>query len=565
MSKTDAELMLAQNITEEERKHDSDLEIFEVVLKYYGDISYLESNEYGNIKLVILLAGYAVAYVNMDELKILENAKEVIYIEKPRRLFFSVMYGSQVSCITGFQKNDTGIYGEGVICALIDSGIDYSHPVFLDQNGKTRIIALWDQTIDGNPPQGYIVGSVYSENDINRAIEAGKREQFDIVPSRDISGHGTHVAGIMAGNFADDKINNRGIATQSKIIAVKIGGYGEDIYPQTSGLMQAVDFVIKEAIKYNMPVAVNISLGNNYGSHDGTGLVETYIDAVSQIWRCSVCVGTGNQGDTAIHASGYVRNAMENVEISVGEMQRAFGIQLWKQYQDKMDISITTPQQNVFNISDTGENIRNFIDSNNRIYVIVRNPVPYSMFQEIYIRLVPTESYVDDGRWSININPIRIKDGRYDLWMSSADILSSDTFFLKPDPSVTLTIPSTSYGVISVGGYDSRTFGVADFSGRGYLRNLNFVKPDIVAPAVDIVSAQSGGGTSVRSGTSMAVPFVTGSAALLMEWGIVKGNDLYMYGERLKAVLISGAEDIKGQDRRRQGWGRLCVGNWQNV
>lgn len=565
MSKTDAELMLAQNITEEERKHDSDLQIFEVILKYYGDISYLESSEYGNIKLVILLAGYAVAYVNMDELKILENAKEVIYIEKPRRLFFSVVYGIQVSCITAFQKNDTGIYGEGVICALIDSGIDYSHPVFLDQNGKTRIIALWDQTIDGNPPQGYIVGSVYSEDDINRAIEAGKRERSDIVPSRDISGHGTHVAGIMAGNFADDKSNNIGIATQSKIIAVKIGGYGEDISPQTSGLMQAVDFVIKEAIKYNMPVAVNISLGNNYGSHDGTGLVETYIDAVSQIWRCSICVGTGNQGDAAIHTSGSVRNTVENVEISVGEFQRAFGIQLWKQYQDKMDISITTPQQNVFNISDTGENIRNFMDGNNRIYVIVRNPVPYSMFQEIYIRLVPTENYVDDGRWSININPIRIKDGRYDLWMSSADILSSDTFFLRPDPSVTLTIPSTSYGVISVGGYDSRTFGVADFSGRGYLRNLNFVKPDIVAPAVDIVSAQSGGGTSSRSGTSMAVPFVTGSAALLMDWGIIKGNDLYMYGERLKAVLISGAEDIKGEDRRRQGWGRLCVSNWQNV
>ena len=228
-----------------------------------------------------------------------------------------------------------------------------------------------------------------------------------------------------------------------------------------------------------------------------------------------------------------------------------------------MDIRIISPAGRVFYVSDSGEEIQNFTDNRNRIYVIYRNPVPYSIFQEIYIQFVPVNDYVDDGEWRIAINPVRIKDGRYDLWLPSVDVLSSDTIFLKPDPNVTLTIPSTANKVISVGGYNGRTMGMAEFSGRGFLRNLNFVKPDIVAPAVDIVSAEPGGGLSTRTGTSMATPFVTGSAALLMEWGIVNGNDAYMYGERLKAHLISGAEELKGEeaDRRRQGWGRLCLSN----
>ena len=565
MSKSDGELFLAQNLTDEEREKIDDLEILEVIIRYYGDISYLESPEYGNIKLVILLAGYAVAYVGVDELEVLENAKGIIYIEKPRRLFYSVTYGRQVSCITQFQQKyrSSGGFGMGVICSLVDSGIDYSHPAFLDENGRTRIIKLWDQSIEGNPPEGYLIGTVYSQEEINRAIEAGGTEKYNIVPSRDVSGHGTHVAGIMAGNFATDKKNNVGIATKSGIVAVKIGRSGTDIYPQTAELMQGIDFIIRESVKLNMPVAINLSLGNNYGSHDGTSLLETYIDAASELWKCSVCVGTGNQGDSSIHAGGVVSDSEQNVGISVGEFQRAFSVQLWKQYQDKMDIRIISPAGRVFYVSDSGEEIQNFTDNRNRIYVIYRNPVPYSIFQEIYIQFVPVNDYVDDGEWRIAINPVRIKDGRYDLWLPSVDVLSSDTIFLKPDPNVTLTIPSTANKVISVGGYNGRTMGMAEFSGRGFLRNLNFVKPDIVAPAVDIVSAEPGGGLSTRTGTSMATPFVTGSAALLMEWGIVNGNDAYMYGERLKAHLISGAEELKGEetDRRRQGWGRLCLSN----
>ena len=113
-----------------------------------------------------------------------------------------------------------------------------------------------------------------------------------------------------------------------------------------------------------------------------------------------------------------------------------------------------------------------------------------------------------------------------------------------PSEETTLTIPSTAARVITVGAYDGYFDRAAAFSGRGYTRETNQVKPDLVAPGVDITSCAPGGGYVTRSGTSMAAPFVTGGAALLMQWGIVDKNDPYLYGEKMKAYLIKGARRL---------------------
>ena len=130
------------------------------------------------------------------------------------------------------------------------------------------------------------------------------------------------------------------------------------------------------------------------------------------------------------------------------------------------------------------------------------------------------------------------------------------TGFAYPTPETTLTIPSAASGAISVGAYDSRSREYAPFSGRGFTWERRQVKPDLVAPGVDITSCAPGGGYAVRSGTSMASPFVTGSAALLMEWGIVRGNDPYLYGQKMKAYLLGGTTE----SARGRGWraGRRC-------
>lgn len=436
------------------------------------------------------------------------------------------------------------------------------HPVFRNADGTTRILKIWDQSINGNPPDGYRIGSVYDSDIINQAILANESERYNIVPSRDFSGHGTHVAGIMAGNFAANRNNSIGIATKSPLLVVKLGKAEQGGYPLTSELIQAVDFVIRQAQQYGMPVAINLSYGNTYGSHDGTSLVETFIDAVIQQWKSVICIGTGNEGNAAGHTSGYLTiGDSQNVQLTVGGYQQAFSIQIWKQYQDKFDIYLRGATGSNYVLINSSSGTARYNIDNNTVLVYYGEPSPYSPFQEIYIDILPNGDYVTEGIWQIELVPVKIVNGRYDMWLPASQVLSSNTRFVRPNPDTTLTIPSATLGAISVGGYDSRNMSFADFSGRGYTRLVDIVKPDIVAPAVDINSSEPGGGMGTRSGTSMATPFVTGSAALLMEWGIVRGNDRYLYGEKVKSYLISGAKGLPGEPipSARQGWGALCV------
>ena len=201
----------------------------------------------------------------------------------------------------------------------------------------------------------------------------------------------------------------------------------------------------------------------------------------------------------------------------------------------------------------------------NKILIYYGEPSPYSPFQEIFIEIIPDISandYITSGIWSIDVVAQRVVNGRVDMWLPDSASLNEDTRFLTPSPETTLTIPSTSNSAISVGGYNSLLMSYADFSGRGFTRVVGRVKPDIGAPAVNITSAAAGGGVTEKSGTSMACPFVAGSAALLMEWGIVRENDAYLYGEKVKAYLIKGARPLPGYTQipdERIGFGALCL------
>ena len=188
-------------------------------------------------------------------------------------------------------------------------------------------------------------------------------------------------------------------------------------------------------------------------------------------------------------------------------------------------------------------------------------PSPYNRYQEIFIEFVPRQTYVDEGVWKIRLTPVRIVGGRYDMWLSS-ERTSANTRFLRPDVYTTLTVPSTASSVITVGAYDAYNFSYADFSGRGYTRATNQIKPDIVAPGVNISCIAPGGGMVQRTGTSFATPFVTGSAALMMELGIIQGNDLFLYGEKVKAYMIRGARRLAGYENYPNpllGYGALCL------
>lgn len=546
--------------------YDSSSNTWELIVKYNGDIQSAAKRLGGSA--VVLLGGYAIVTLPQEYINEFAGFSEVEYIEKPHRLFFSDRQALERSCVYYAWSAPYNLSGEGVLAAVIDSGIDWKNADFRNPDGSTRILKLWDQTVTSEssgyaPPEGYVVGTEYNRDVINLALSGNEAALRSMNFSRDYSGHGTFVTGIAAGNGQGMASQFRGVAFESELIIVKLGDSEQRQFPRTTRLMEAVNYCIMEAQKAGKPVAINLSFGNNQGSHDGTDLLSTYLNAASDVWKNVIVCGSGNEAGNGIHASGVLSGRQaESVELAVGEYEPGFNLQLWKNYSDEYGVELIAPSgQRSGNLRTYGAG-RVRLD-NTEVYVYYGQPSPYSRYQQIYFEFVPAGGYVTPGVWRIELTPIKIVDGRYDMWLPESATLNEDTRFFSPSEEITLTVPSAAGKVITVGAYNSRTDAYADFSGRGYTRINDNIKPDIVAPGVNIVSTAVNGGYTVRSGTSMAVPFVSGSAALLMQWGIVERNDPYLYGEKVKAYLIRTARHLPGEPvpSKRTGWGALCLRN----
>lgn len=613
-------LNLALGATKEERERSENLEVgydpeektWELIVRYFGSLDPLR--EMG-IRVKELIGGYAVLRVPESRIDAVSSLNQIQYIEKPKRLFFAVNMARTASCLSGLQPSGTGrpsgpggtigldnvagmdggagpgettgldsaagpaagsaalgagtlgslgliegvgsgLTGRGVLVAVIDSGIDYFHPDFRNEDGTTRILYLWDQNRD----------TVYTREEINQALSQGALDRslgLASVPSTDTSGHGTAVAAIAAGNGRESRGVYRGVAFESELLIVKLGTPLTDSFPRTTQLMEALDFVLRRAQELGRPVAVNMSFGNTYGSHDGTSLLETFMDDISNYGRSVLAVGTGNEGAGAGHTSGKLKLGRDaEAELSIAPFETGMGVQLWKSYADQFSISLVTPSGVAIGPLDESLGPQTIDTGETRLLIYYGKPSPYSPFQEVYFDFIPRRDYIDSGIWVFRLTPRRLVTGEYDMWLPSRGILNPATRFLSPSPETTLTIPSTAAKVISVGAYDDSYGSYANFSGRGFTRQIRQVKPDLAAPGVDIVTARSGGGYEAVTGTSFATPFVTGSAALLMQWGIVDGNDAFLYGEKVKAYLRRGARQLPGfteYPNPQVGYGALCV------
>ncbi len=562
--------------------YDTAQQTWEVIIRYSIPLDQLRQ-EYPQIVITELLNGYAIAVVPQDLMEQFTNRAEIEYIEKPKRLFFAVDQGIRASCISAVQSSFFNLSGKGILCGLADSGIDWRHPDFCNPDGTTRIAAIWDQTLIPDaargmyPPPGYVRGVEFTREQINAALKEPSpvvvieeapqgSPQQSVRLTGDSSGHGTHVAGIMAGNGRASAGRYRGVAYESELIVVRLGVPREGGFPSTVELMLAVDYMIRKAREMQLPLALNLSFGNNYGSHSGASLIETYLNSLSGYWKNVITVGTGNEGTANVHTAGQFqpgeRGDAAAVQFAVSTYESNLSIQIWKSYSDEIDIQIVHPGGLTAGPIQQLLGTQRFRMQQTEILLYYGEPSPYSTHQEIFLEFLPADSFIDSGVWEIRLIPRRIVQGNFDMWMPGGGILNRGTGFLYPSEMTTLTIPSTAEKVISVAAYNSRTNQPADFSGRGYTRVTRQIKPDLAAPGVGIVSAAPGGGYGVKSGTSMATPFVAGSAALLMQWGIVDGNDPYLYGEKVKAYLIRGAKHLpilQEYPNPQLGWGVLCL------
>ena len=558
--KADAALNLSLSLPESLHEKSTSLSavltgsVWEILVLASQDLSFL-AKLYPQIEVSMLLENFALLRLPPSLIPTVSALPQILYIEMPHYISFEILSGKRSSCITQVTLPPLSLTGNGVLVGFVDSGIDLTHPDFQDSNGNSRVLFLWDQTRDEYPPDGYLFGTEYNNEQINEALQMGK------TLSKDESGHGTAAAGIACGNGNASNGRYRGIAPETELIVVKMRK-NKGLYPRTTELLSGIDYCIRKALKFNRPLVLNISFGNNYGSHTGNSLSELYLNRVSLLGRISIIAASGNEGASPVHTSGFLDQTV-NVDFSISERQTSLNMQLWKDYADDVRIKLRAPSGTEYTLSDNfGTNIETLDQT--RIAFYNSAPSPFQRLQEYYFEFFPIADnfYLTSGVWSLIIEPISIKNGAFEMWLPSASSLNGATRFLSPDPYNTLTIPSSANSVITVGAYEAKTNTPADFSGRGAAAMPNLLtKPDLVAPGVSIIVPSFPSGYQTASGTSFAAPFVTGSAALLMEWGIVKRNNLFLYGEQLKTWLIAGAKELPGYPipNPRTGWGTLCL------
>lgn len=604
-------------------------ETWELIVKHSGSIERLQEQ---GILVEELLAGYAIVTLPQRLIPVLVAAPEVEYVEMPKTLQNGLYEAKRISCILpltgsgaqstafggsgggqstasgasgGGRNTASGLSGSGVLVAVLDSGIDYFLPDFRGEDGGSRIAYLWDQTLDARtlnarrtegdgqmegtegggqaegtegsdgtgrpvyaPPAGFLIGVEFSGEQIDEALAAGSRDAaFFLVPSLDRSGHGTSVAAIAAGSNADPLL--RGVASGARLLVVKLANLATG-FPRTTELMRAVAWALEKARQMGMPLAVNISFGNSYGPHDGSSLLARFLDSAAQSGRTVICAGSGNEGAASGHAAGRIlEGGSQTVEIVVANYERSLNIQLWKNFADEIFVALISPGGQEIPVLFSQQGRQVVQAGKTQVLIYAGQPSPYSVQQEIFFDLLPTDTYIDAGVWGLRLTGQRIVSGEYGIYLPGQEVRTADTRFVRPSPELTLTVPSTAQYVLTVGAMQPVYDAYADFSGRGapVFRENETVfadtKPDLVAPGVDLLVPASGGGTMRVTGTSFATPLVTGTAALLMEWGIVRGNDPYLYGEKMKAYLRRGARPLRGESvypNERTGYGTLCAG-----
>lgn len=451
--------------------------------------------------------------------------------------------------------------GQGVLLGFVDTGIDYTQKTFRYEDGTSKIQYIYDQSIIDTPPEGFYIGTEYSNEQINQALKS--ENPYEIVPHKDTVGHGTFLASVAAGRETDDFI---GAAPDAELIVVKLKkarGFGLDLFAvpedqenafSSIAVMIGVEYIIKKAHELGRPVVICLGIGSNSGSHDGFSIFEEYLSGIANLTGVCLCIAAGNESQARHHTQGVIpgKDGSQNMDVKVSDQLSDFFISIWSSISDKMSVSIDSPAGELVPKIPPKTGMITLTDLTlelSRIRVAYYFPMEGSGGQLSTVRVLDATP----GIWTITMYGDIILDGTFHAWLPLTGLGSPNVEFLSPTPYYTVTVPSTAVGGICCGAYNSANNSLYINSSWGPTR-IGVMAPDLVAPGVNVTGIYpTGPGT--MSGTSVAAAITAGACALMMQWGIIQGNDVSISTYQIRAYLIRGCERSASLTYPNTQWG----------
>lgn len=508
---------------------------------------------------------FGILYVPLENIGELE-VTGTSYNSIPKCYTYMDMDAAGASGITRLHDHPyLKLRGKGTAVAVIDSGIDYQNEVFRNAGGS-RIAYLWDQSLEnGTDKESTEVpyGRLFRKKDIDLALDS--ENPFSIVPSRDINGHGTALAGIAAGNMVPGE-NFTGAAPEATLIIIKVKQAKQYLrnfylYPpdaevfQEDDVMMAVAIAIRLAKELGMPLSICLGIGSSQGAHLGANALSQYVDYVANFSQVSVSVAAGNEGNTRNHSTGIFSQGRDNVvtELRVAEREQGFTLEFWGEPPEIYSISIQSPTGEILEVSSsigarTQELSFVFVETKVYVnYIMIERQTGYSL---IYVRFFHPAA----GIWKIFTQARNRQNVQFHMWLPVEGLISQDTYFLEPSPYTTVTAPGDARNSITATAYQHRDGSIYIAAGRGYTPD-GMVTPHLAAPGVNVKVPLMRGGYGTRSGTSIAAAQTAGIAALLFEWAIIRNNQPFFTGSSVKYYLQRGARREENMQYPNPEWG----------
>ncbi|MGB8453506.1 MAG: S8 family peptidase [Anaerocolumna sp.] len=507
---------------------------------------------------------YGVVYIPVNEMTS-NSVQKFGYASIPKIFGLLSTASLEASGIIQIRKKpDLNLNGQGVLIGFVDTGIDYSNPVFQYSDQTSRIVSIWDQTIDSeyNYPEDLYYGTEYTQNQINSALKT--LDPFTFVPSTDMIGHGTMLAGVAAGTPIPES-NFMGVAPDTEIVVVKLKPakpYLRDFFRipegvicyQENDIMLGIKYLLDVARRLRRPIAICLGVGTNQGAHEGQCILCHYLDDIGHTIGNSIIIAAGNEANRGHHFYGEMDQSKGQgiVELNVAENETGFSVELWGYAPNMVEVDIYAPDNTfVSHIPDYSMTWEPVEAIYNNTVILTDNTISETRTgdQFILFRFQNPQS----GIWRFYISGHGDLNIKYHLWLPIYNYILDDTFFLNSVSYTTLSMPANTDNVIAVTAYYPVDQSLYYYSSRGFTKN-NTYKPDITAPGVNITAPSTG--TFIQAtGTSIAAAHTAGVAAMLLEWGILRGNMTNMNNIMLKKMLLTGAVRFPDLPYPNQDWG----------